>query len=84
MPRWEVCSVQLESPKKDRSKYIAVAHTAQGRLVVDGTPDFHKEHHWTIGEEERSKLIGRMLAQGWEPISFNDGGNVTAFRRYIP
>ncbi|MBI5304707.1 MAG: hypothetical protein HY868_21415 [Chloroflexi bacterium] len=38
---------------------------------------------YTREREERSKIIGRLLAEGWEPIQV-ENGEVSVFKRVIP
>jgi CO dehydrogenase/acetyl-CoA synthase alpha subunit len=79
-------------------RYVAVADTPQGQKDVDQSDvyqhlywrDYNKDwdkqnrESYEHGLEERSKLIGRLLANGWEPIQSNERGEVISLRRSIP
>ncbi len=92
MPRWEVC--RIETRYDDgflgfgrACHYLAVLETPRGAYVIDRSDDVTR----TAGEENElkrrnvySKLVGRLLAGGWEPLQADDSGQVIVFRRLVP
>lgn len=70
----------------------AITDTPQGERVIDQSAVYELdivddraklEEQERQGNEERAKLVGRLLADGWEPIQ-SESGEVTTFRRAIP
>lgn len=83
MPKWEVCRIDWRRSwtgvgpfRKEHTQFIAIADTANGEKIIavsDATNTF----------EDRARLVSKLLADGWEPISAGDSGLVTTFRRQV-
>ncbi|MBM3131098.1 MAG: hypothetical protein FJ009_21040 [Chloroflexi bacterium] len=99
MPQWEVCRIEedgrVESgllSKKVLRKWIAVADTLNGKQIVEQTPEWEyvdsMGNRYRVEHEKkmhfRSVMIGRLLANGWEPIGSNERGEVVTLRRFVP
>ncbi len=88
MPTWEVCRIEERRDYKSKpstSKTVAVVFTAEGDSVIGETPSFEfLPNYYTSHRIEIAKLIGKILAQGWEPVSYDGNGYVQVFRRQVP
>lgn len=86
MPKWEVCRIEMielgDMGPKQRIKFVVTSDTPQGEQVIDQSEEVLRSDKLLPGEV-RSKLIGRLLADGWEPVSFGDAGLVVAFKRQV-
>jgi hypothetical protein len=68
---------------KKFANYIAALDTPGGEQIVDQTSEFDVSAGYDTLLQERVKLVGRLLTQGWEPIGV-DGGEVKVLRRQVP
>ncbi len=96
MPKWEICEVRWSQLREVRKRsflsadedieyigiYIAALHTPEGqRAIYEGSELSTKNPNFnTLLTEERSKLISRVLADGWEPLQSGESGTIT-FKR---
>lgn len=81
------------------SQWVTFSDTSDGERQVDKSAEYEspgvinaypsplddRETFRTLraSVEERSKLIGRLLANGWEPLAFDQFGFAVAFRRQL-
>jgi hypothetical protein len=88
----------LSSATRHFYRFVAVVITPQGARVIDQTAPYewiewdqsHENAEWRArtlegyerGGQEKTKLIGRLLADGWEPIQAEDN-DVTLFKRVV-
>ena len=87
MPKWEVCHIELRLAQKDLRTWVAIQDTLEGEKVIDQTQNFawSNEDKWRqIWEPEHSKLVARLLANGWEPFSIDSRNDFSHFRRQVP
>ena len=88
MPRWEVCRIkEISREEKGRkygvfTRYVAVLDTIQGEQMLDQSEEAERTQEALA--EPHSKLVGRLLADGWEPLTTDVVGKVIAFRRQVP
>ena len=80
MQKWELCRIEYKfysNVTKGIEKAIAVVDTPQGESIT-------KEYAF-IGDlpKTHSKLVGELLAEGWEPIHFDDSWRARVFKRLI-
>lgn len=93
MPKWEVCKIVTKQRyqgfsifEKEFRTYLAVVDTTDGQRIIDQTPEVPVPaagEKRPKTEEERAKLVGRLLANGWEPMQA-EYNEVSVFRRQIP
>lgn len=84
MSKWEVCRIERDQTNKSKNKFLVVLDTTAGRKVIAQSNEFHYDQFYTKGLELHSQLVGRLLADGWEPLSTDQYGHVSVFRRQAP
>ncbi len=67
MPNWEFCRILPSSPRNNWQKYVAVAYTPEGDRVIDQTEEVNFTRDSSLPDKQ-SRLIGRLLADAWEPM----------------
>ncbi len=91
MPKWEVWRIEEKVNRKGvvlqryLLTYVAVTDTTGGQQVIDQSSEIQaneSEVSYAQRREERAKLVGRLLANGWEPLETRYG-QITAFRRQV-
>jgi hypothetical protein len=81
MAKWEVCKIVYQESILMRGKWVARMETSKGQQIIDQSEEFGA---LTRGEESCSKLVARLLENGWEPIQVDKEGGVSAFKRQVP
>lgn len=84
MSKWEVCRIERDQSNKRRNRFVAELDTLAGPKIIAMSNEFHYDQFYTKGLELHSQLVGRLLAEGWEPMSTDTLGRVRVFRRQVP
>lgn len=86
MAKWEVCHIKNQYANRGKMfHYLAVIDTDAGEKTIDKTIELEVEKGNSQKlDDERAKVVSRLLANGSEPLSSNERGNVNTFRRQVP
>ncbi|HZQ10645.1 MAG TPA: hypothetical protein VFD70_28975 [Anaerolineae bacterium] len=91
MPKWEVCRIQYRLVKRRgifspaKYKWCAIVDTQNGEEIIDASieiEDHDDARNVLLQNEEASKLTGRLLAKGWEPME-SSYGRVSVLKRHV-
>jgi hypothetical protein len=86
---WERCEIEWWRGYV-KSDFYAVAFRPTGEWYVAGrSPSFRWRHNEpppqeASGQEEHAELVGRLVADGWEPVGNGPVWYQTRFRRPVP
>ncbi len=79
----KICQISGTSVDKFFSgRYVRYEARVDGK-VIDQTPDIKVGHDTNPVDEEEAfnVLLARLLAQGWEPVSCNAGGQINTLHK---
>lgn len=81
MAKWEMCKLVVKESLK--CKWVAQLDTSLGQQIIDESEEFGWFSNKAI-DAARSKLVARLLENGWEPIQTDEEGNAISFKRQVP